>query len=148
MSQHDDADRLARALLSLVTRASLCFTRPRQDDLNEVEYHTLLILQAHTGMPLSAGEVARLINIPPQQLSRAIKALTDPNNPRISCIISPTDRRAVELRITKQGEMAIIVKQRTATKLITDRFARLSELDKDRLTESFTVINDVLKAHI
>src|SRR5947209_6653659 len=84
--------------LSVTTRRG----RRREDDLKELEFHTLAILQERGTMIV--GDIQRLLGVLPAQMSRVIRGLENRAEPLIACRINPHDKRKIDVQLTESGE--------------------------------------------
>ena len=100
-------DELAQRLFETITHICLSLPRPRRraNDLKEVEFLTLSILQEH--QPMIVGDIQRILGVLPAQMSRIIRALENRDRPLISCRINALDKRKIDVGLTAGGEKAL-----------------------------------------
>jgi len=127
-------DELAQDLFEVVTQVSLSAYRGRRRgvDLKEVEYLTLITLQAHGTMIV--GNIQRLLGVLPAQMSRIIRALENRNHPLITCSINTRDKRKIDVSLTPFGEQALFDYQSSRVRQIANCLQELSEEDQDDLS--------------
>ena len=82
---------IARELFELVTHITMAALRGRRrsEDLKELEFLTLTILQDQGTMIV--GDIQRLLGVLPAQMSRIIRALENGDKPLIACRINSSD---------------------------------------------------------
>ncbi len=108
MSGRDDAilmKQMADELLQMQTLAAATRSRSRKKgaaDLTETEFLTLDLLIKHKTM--TVGEIQKQIGILPAQMSRVVRSLEKRSDGAlIKCGINRTDKRKVDVRISKVG---------------------------------------------
>src|ERR1700730_11260891 len=107
----DTGDQLAlisRELFELVTHINMAALRGRRrpEDLKELEFLTLTILQEQGTMIV--GDIQRLLGVLPAQMSRIIRSLENRERPLIACRINPRDKRKIDVCLTASGEKGLL----------------------------------------
>src|SRR5947209_6600693 len=130
----DTGDQLAlisRELFELVTHVTMAALRGRRrsDDLKELEFLTLTILQEQGTMIV--GDIQRLLGVLPAQMSRIIRALEDGDKPLISCRINSTDKRKIDVCLTEFGEKILLEYQNVRVSRIGKLLSNLCEEDRE-----------------
>jgi DNA-binding MarR family transcriptional regulator len=96
---------MANELLQMQTLSAATRSRSRKKgaaDLTETEFLTLDLL-TKTAI-LTVGEIQRQIGVLPAQMSRVVRALEKrTGGPLIKCKINRTDKRKIDIEITKIG---------------------------------------------
>ncbi|HLN32285.1 MAG TPA: MarR family transcriptional regulator [Gemmataceae bacterium] len=123
----------ARDLFEVVTQLGLTTLRGRRrsGDLKEVEFLTLAILHEHGSMIV--GDIQRLLNVLPAQMSRIIRSLENRDRPLISCQINPRDKRKVDVCLTPVGEKALLDYQANKTDRLIQLLRDLPEETQEDL---------------
>jgi DNA-binding MarR family transcriptional regulator len=130
----DTGDRvalIARELFDLVTHITMSALRGRRrsEDLKELEFLTLSILQEQGTMIV--GDIQRLLGVLPAQMSRIIRALENGDKPLIACRINSTDKRKIDVCLTADGERILVEYQNVRVARIGKLLSDLSEEDQD-----------------
>jgi DNA-binding MarR family transcriptional regulator len=130
----DTSDRvalIARELFDLVTHITMSALRGRRrsEDLKELEFLTLSILQEQGTMIV--GDIQRLLGVLPAQMSRIIRALENGDKPLIACRINSTDKRKIDVCLTADGENTLVDYQNVRVARIGKLLSDLSEDDQD-----------------
>ncbi len=109
VSNHHDIillKEMAEELFQMQTLAAATRSRIRRKgaaDLTETEFLALDILTRHAS--LTVGEIQKQIGILPAQMSRVVRALEKrAEGGLIKCRINRTDKRRIDLEITKLGQ--------------------------------------------
>lgn len=109
--------RLARALERAVEHAL-----GQGAPVNAREYLLLRLLQSG---PLSPGDVARELNLPPANVSRAVRRLEE--RELIERSVDPTDQRRAVLRLTPEGEATVDFARERVSARLQELFGRPSD---------------------
>ncbi len=124
----------------------------REDDLDLTESEVLTLDLLTQTESLTVGELQKSIGVLPAQMSRTIRNLeSNLEKPLVRCSLNPTDKRKIDVSITKAGEKALAEYKRA--KLATtmgvlahlepdDRaeFMRLLRLIRQKLAETHAII--------
>jgi DNA-binding MarR family transcriptional regulator len=126
-------DEIAQDLFEVITR--LCLTVPRGrrkgDDLKEIEFYTLALLQERGTMIV--GDIQRLLGVLPAQMSRIIRSLETRPGPMIACRINPSDKRKIDVCLTEAGEKALAEYEAVRVRRIVELLHDLSDEDQGNL---------------
>jgi len=125
---------LAHRAFQLFTQLSLTLPLGRRrsaDEIKELEFLTLAILQHHRTMIV--GDIQRILGILPAQMSRIIRSLEDRSPPLISCQINSHDKRKVDVQLSPAGEQVLAEYLAPRVAAIAELLARLSEDERDSL---------------
>ena len=136
---------MAQDLFEVITR--LCLTVPRGrrkgDDLKEIEFYTLSLLQERGTMIV--GDIQRLLGVLPAQMSRIIRSLETRPGPLISCRINPNDKRKIDVRMTEAGEKALAAYETVRVIRIAELLQDLSEDDQGSLVHLLERVRGLLE---
>ena len=94
---------LAHRAFQFFTQLSLTLPLGRRregDEIKEMEFLTLAILQHHRTMIV--GDIQRILGILPAQMSRIIRSLEDHTPPLIACQINSHDKRKVDVQLRRR----------------------------------------------
>jgi DNA-binding MarR family transcriptional regulator len=132
-STGDRVEEIAHDLFEVVTQLCVAALRNRRraGDLKEVEFLTLSILQGRGTMIV--GDIQRLLDVLPAQMSRIIRSLENRERPLITCRINPRDKRKIDVCLTAAGEKALLDYQAVRVSRIAELLRRLTEEDQDEL---------------
>jgi DNA-binding MarR family transcriptional regulator len=132
-STGDRVEEIAHDLFEVVTQLDVAALRNRRraGDLKEVEFLTLSILQGRGTMIV--GDIQRLLDVLPAQMSRIIRALENRDRPLIACRINPRDKRKIDVCLTAAGEKALLDYQAVRVGRIAELLRHLSEEDQGDL---------------
>jgi DNA-binding MarR family transcriptional regulator len=135
---------IAQDLSEVVTR--LCLTAPRgrrrPDDLKDIEFLTLSLLQNRGTMIV--GDIQRLLGVLPAQMSRIIRSLENRRGPLISCRINPQDKRKIDVCMTDAGEKMLADYQAVRVHRIADLLRDLPDEDQDSLVRLLDKVRTLL----
>jgi MarR family transcriptional repressor of emrRAB len=136
---------MAHDLFEVITR--LCLTVPRGrrkgDDLKEIEFYTLTLLQERGTMIV--GDIQRVLGVLPAQMSRVIRSLETRAGPFITCRINPQDKRKIDVRMTEAGEKALVEYQAVRVRRIAELLGDLSEDDQSSLVHLLERVRGLLE---
>jgi DNA-binding MarR family transcriptional regulator len=140
----DTGDQLAlisRELFELVTHINMAALRGRRrpEDLKELEFLTLTILQEQGTMIV--GDIQRLLGVLPAQMSRIIRALENGKKPLISCAINSSDKRKIDVCLTEDGEKVLLEYQNVRVARIGKLLSDLCEEDQEDLLRVLEKLN-------
>jgi len=140
------ADRLSQEICNLLTQLALVAPRGRRrpGDLKETEYLTLALL--HERGTMIVGDIQRVLNVLPAQMSRIIRALENRDRPYISCRINPADKRKVDVLLTSEGERIFSAYRKNRLDRILDIIHELDEEDQEALANLLERILEVLRS--
>jgi DNA-binding MarR family transcriptional regulator len=129
----DRVEEMAQDLLEALTQVCLSTLRGRRraDDLKELEFLTLAILQAE--QPMIVGDIQRLLGVLPAQMSRIIRALEARDRPLISCHINSHDKRKIDVTMTAAGEKALCDYQGARVGRLAKRLRGLADDEQEDL---------------
>jgi DNA-binding MarR family transcriptional regulator len=135
---------MAHDLFEVITR--LCLTVPRGrrkgDDLKEIEFYTLSLLQERGTMIV--GDIQRVLGVLPAQMSRIIRSLETRPGPMISCRINPQDKRKIDVRMTEAGEKALMEYEAVRVRRIAELLQDLSDDDQAGLVHLLERVRGLL----
>lgn len=136
---------LALELFEVVTQICLSTLRGRRrsDDLKEVEFLTLSLLQANGTMIV--GDIQRVLGILPAQMSRIIRALENRDRPLIECRINPRDKRKIDVVLTSHGEKTLLDYQTARIGRIVDRLQSMPDEDQEDLIRVLNKLHVLLE---
>jgi DNA-binding MarR family transcriptional regulator len=142
------ADELAFDLFNLLTQVKLSTlrTRRRTDDLREIEYLTLAILQ--NAEPMIVGDIQRLLGVLPAQMSRIIRSLESRHEPLLSCHINSHDKRKINVTLTPAGARALAAFRTGRVSRLSARFDNLSEEDREDLARLIHKLTALLEGTV
>jgi DNA-binding MarR family transcriptional regulator len=137
-------DDIARELLGVVTHVFLAALRGRRraNDLKEVEFLTLSLLQAHGTMIV--GDIQRQLGVLPAQMSRIIRSLENRERPLISCHINSQDKRKIDVSLTGAGEQALANYQEARVGRLVELLRNLPDDDQEHLQRLLETLNRIL----
>ena len=140
----DRLEGIAEELFEVVTRLGLAVPRGRRrpDDLKEIEYLTLSILQDRDTMIV--GDIQRLLGVLPAQMSRIIRSLENRREPLITCRINPQDKRKIDVCLTEAGERVLQEYQGVRVRRIVELLHDLPEGDQENLTRLLDKVRALL----
>jgi DNA-binding MarR family transcriptional regulator len=140
----DQLAQISRELFELVTHVTMAALRGRRrsDDLKELEFLTLTILQEQGTMIV--GDIQRLLGVLPAQMSRIIRALEEGDKPLISCRINSTDKRKIDVCLTTFGEKTLMEYQSVRVTRIGKLLNNLCEEDQEDLLRVLEKLNGSL----
>ena len=140
----DRLEGIAEELFEVVTRLGLAVPRGRRrpDDLKEIEYLTLSILQDRDTMIV--GDIQRLLGVLPAQMSRIIRALEGRDRPYIACRINPRDKRKIDVCLTPAGQKALAGYRDASVSRIVEHLRHLPEEDREDLMRSLDKLTAIL----
>jgi DNA-binding MarR family transcriptional regulator len=126
-------EEIALDLFAVVTRLYLVAPRPRRrgQGLKEVEFLTLALL--HERGSMIVGDLQRLLDILPAQMSRVIRSLEDRPKPLVACSINPRDKRKIDVCLTDGGVRALQDFQAVRLQRIMELLHDLPEQDQESL---------------
>jgi DNA-binding MarR family transcriptional regulator len=126
-------EEIAHDLFDVITHLWLATPRPRRrsNGLKEIEFLTLAVL--HERGTMIVGDIQRLLNVLPAQMSRVIRALENRPRPLITCRINPQDKRKIDVCMTDFGNQALQDYQSARLQRIVELLQDLPEEDKDHL---------------
>jgi DNA-binding MarR family transcriptional regulator len=135
----------ARDLFEVVTQLGLTALRGRRrsGDLKEVEFLALAILHEHGTMIV--GDIQRLLNVLPAQMSRIIRSLENRDRPLISCQINSRDKRKVDVVLTPAGEKALEEYQSSKTDRLIQLLRDLPEDEQEDLNRLIDKLHGLLE---
>jgi DNA-binding MarR family transcriptional regulator len=135
---------IAEDLFEVVTRLCLVVPRGRRqpDDLKEVEFLTLSILQGRGTMIV--GDIQRLLGVLPAQMSRIIRSLEARKAPLIACRINPHDKRKIDVCLTDPGEKVLLEYQAVRVRHIVELLHDLSDEDQESLVRLLDKVRGLL----
>jgi DNA-binding MarR family transcriptional regulator len=138
-------EELALELFEVVTQICLSTLRGRRrtDDLKEVEFLTLSLLQANGTMIV--GDIQRVLGILPAQMSRIIRALENRERPLIQCRINPRDKRKIDVALTGHGEKMLLDYQSARIGRIVERLQNLPDEDQEDLIRALNKLHGLLE---
>ena len=138
-------DEIAQDLFEVVTR--VCLTAPRgrrrSEELKEIEYHTLSILQGRGTMIV--GDIQRLLGVLPAQMSRIIRSLENRPLPLIACRINPQDKRKIDVHMTEAGDKALQEYRAVRVRRIAEVLQDLSEGEQENLVHLLDRVRGLLE---
>lgn len=128
------ADDMALEVFDLLTHFGMIVPhgRRRPDELKQIEYLTLAILQDRGTMIV--GDIQRLLGVLPAQMSRIIRSLESREPSLIACQINLQDKRKVDVCLAAAGEKALQDYQSTHVGRIADSLRELPEEHLDALS--------------
>jgi DNA-binding MarR family transcriptional regulator len=140
----DQIGSIARELFELVTHITMAALRGRRrsEDLKELEFLTLTILQEQGTMIV--GDIQRLLGVLPAQMSRIIRALENGEKPLIACRINTSDKRKIDVCLTEFGEKSLLEYQNVRVARIGKLLSNLCEEDQDDLLRVLEKLNGTL----
>jgi DNA-binding MarR family transcriptional regulator len=140
-----DTTALAGELFESLTRLRLLAQgrRRRAGDLTELEFLTLSLL--HAQQPRVVGDLLRLLEVSPTQMSRILRALEGRERPLIRCHINPQDKRKVNVTLTLAGERALAEYRANCLTRLTERLRQLSEEEQEELLRLAHKLLDALE---
>jgi len=119
------------AMAKLSWRQRLATRKQGEAELTESQFLTLDTLYGAKGEPLSVGDIQRTIHVVPAQMSRIIRSLeSDFDAPLIRCELNQTDKRKIDVRLTKEGRSAYEEFRQSRLGKTIDLLAGLSEQDR------------------
>jgi len=125
-------EEIGQDLYEVITHLRLGAPRRRRaGDLKEIEYLSLALLQNHRTMIV--GDMQRLLEVLPAQMSRVIRSLEARQWPLIECRINPQDKRKIDVVLTEAGEKALLEYQEVRVRRIAEMLRSLSEEDQESL---------------
>jgi DNA-binding MarR family transcriptional regulator len=135
---------IAEELFEVVTHLGLATSRSRRrtEDLKEVEFLTLAILQ-NRGTAI-VGDLQRLLGVLPAQMSRIIRGLENRPMPLIACRINRRDKRKVDVCLTEYGAKAFREYQAVRVRRIVELLRDLPEEDQEELTALLDKVRGLL----
>lgn len=135
---------VAHELFEVVTHICLSTLRGRRraNDLKEIEYLTLSLLESHGTMIV--GDIQRLLGVLPAQMSRVIRSLENRERPLIQCRINPRDKRKIDVCLTAHGEKTLLEYQDSRVGRIVQRLHSVSEEDQEEMTRVLHKIRGLL----
>jgi DNA-binding MarR family transcriptional regulator len=135
---------IARELFELVTHITMAALRGRRrsEDLKELEFLTLTILQDQGTMIV--GDIQRLLGVLPAQMSRIIRALENGDKPLIACRINSSDKRKIDVCLTEFGEKTLLEYQNVRVARIGKLLSNLCEEDQEDLLRVLEKLNGSL----
>jgi len=138
-------EEIAQDLFEVVTQICLSTLRGRRrgGSLKEVEFLTLSILQARGTMIV--GDIQRLLEVLPAQMSRIIRSLENRERPLISCRINSRDKRKIDVCLTPPGEKALLEYQGTRIGRIVELLSNLPDEEHDELVRLLDKLNGLLE---
>ncbi|HYT93172.1 MAG TPA: MarR family transcriptional regulator [Gemmataceae bacterium] len=138
-------EEIAQDLFEVVTQICLSTLRGRRrgGSLKEVEFLTLSILQARGTMIV--GDIQRLLEVLPAQMSRIIRSLENRERPLISCRINSRDKRKIDVCLTPSGEKALLEYQGTRIGRIVELLSNLPDEEHDELVRLLDKLNGLLE---
>lgn len=135
---------IAQDLFEVVTR--LCMTIPRgrrrSEDLKEIEYLTLSLLEDRGTMIV--GDIQRLLGVLPAQMSRIIRSLENRQGPLIACRINPQDKRKIDVNLTEDGEKILLEYQGVRIRKLVELLQDLADEDQENLTRLLEKVRALL----
>jgi DNA-binding MarR family transcriptional regulator len=136
---------IAHELFEVVTQICLSTLRGRRrlGELKEVEFLTLVILQANGTMIV--GDIQRLLGVLPAQMSRVIRALENRERPLIQCRINPRDKRKIDVCLTAHGEKTLLDYQGTRIGRIVELLKNLSDEDQEDMIRALNKLHGLLE---
>jgi DNA-binding MarR family transcriptional regulator len=140
----DQLGLIARELFDLVTHITMAALRGRRrsEDLKELEFLTLTILQEQGTMIV--GDIQRLLGVLPAQMSRIIRALENGDKPLIACRINSSDKRKIDVCLTDLGEKTLLEYQNVRVSRIGKLLSNLSADDQEDLLRVLDKLNSSL----
>jgi DNA-binding MarR family transcriptional regulator len=140
------ADRLSQEICDLVTELSLVTPRGRRrpGDLKETEYLTLALL--HERGTMIVGDIQRVLNVLPAQMSRIVRSLESRDRPYIACRINPTDKRKVDVLLTNDGQKIFSDYRKHRVERILDIIRELDDDDQETLATLLERIREVMRS--
>jgi DNA-binding MarR family transcriptional regulator len=137
-------EHVAHELFEVVTHVCLSTLRGRRraNDLKEIEFLTLSLLQSHGTMIV--GDIQRLLGVLPAQMSRVIRSLENRDRPLIQCRINPRDKRKIDVCLTAHGEKTLLEYQDSRVERIVQRLRNVSEEDQEEMTRVLHKIRGLL----
>lgn len=139
------AEDIAHELFQVVTQICLSTLRGRRraDDLKEIEFLTLSILQANGTMIV--GEIQRILGILPAQMSRIIRSLETREKALIQCQINPRDKRKIDVCLSSHGEKALFEYQGLRVSRLVNRLGQLADDDQEDLIRVLNKLHGILE---
>jgi DNA-binding MarR family transcriptional regulator len=140
----DQLELIARELFELVTHITMAALRGRRrtEDLKELEFLTLTILQEQGTMIV--GDIQRMLGVLPAQMSRIIRALENGDKPLIACRINTSDKRKIDVCLTELGEKTLLEYQNVRVARIGKLLSNLSAEDQEDLLRVLDKLNSSL----
>jgi DNA-binding MarR family transcriptional regulator len=140
----DQVALIARELFELVTHITMSALRGRRrsEDLKELEFLTLTILQEQGTMIV--GDIQRLLGVLPAQMSRIIRALENGEKPLIACRINSSDKRKIDVCLTEYGEKILLEYQTVRVARIGKLLSNLCEEDQEDLLRVLEKLNGLM----
>lgn len=135
---------IAEDLFEVITRLCLAVPRGRRrpEDLKEIEFLTLSILNDRGTMIV--GDIQRLLNVLPAQMSRIIRSLENRRDPLIGCRINPQDKRKIDVCLTDAGERVLLEYRSVRVRRLAELLRDLSDDDQDTLVRLLEKIRAVV----
>jgi len=113
-----------------------------EHELSETEFLALDIL-AKADRPYTVGEIQREIGILPAQMSRVIRSLeTKAAKPLVSCKINLTDKRKVDVELTREGMDAYQTYRQIKLGAIQEMLEKLNEHDRNEFIRILRLIRE------
>lgn len=136
---------MAHDLFEVITRLCLSVPRGRRkgDDLKEIEFYTLSLLQERGTMIV--GDIQRVLGVLPAQMSRIIRSLETRAGPLITCRINSNDKRKIDVRMTEAGEKALAEYEAVRVRRISELLGDLSEDDQGSLVHLLERVRGLLE---
>ena len=113
------------------------------DDLKEIEFYTLSLLQERGTMIV--GDIQRVLGVLPAQMSRIIRSLETRAGPLITCRINTNDKRKIDVRMTEAGEKALAEYEAVRVRRISELLGDLSEDDQASLVHLLERVRGLLE---
>jgi DNA-binding MarR family transcriptional regulator len=135
---------ISRELFELVTHITMSALRGRRrsEDLKELEFLTLSILQDQGTMIV--GDIQRLLGVLPAQMSRIIRSLENGEKPLIACRINASDKRKIDVCLTDFGEKILMEYQSVRVARIGKLLSNLSDEDQEDLLRVLEKLNSTM----
>jgi DNA-binding MarR family transcriptional regulator len=135
---------ISRELFELVTHITMSALRGRRrsEDLKELEFLTLSILQDQGTMIV--GDIQRLLGVLPAQMSRIIRSLENGEKPLIACRINASDKRKIDVCLTDFGEKTLVEYQSIRVARIGKLLSNLSEEEQEDLLRVLEKLNSTM----
>jgi DNA-binding MarR family transcriptional regulator len=138
-------EQVAQELFDVVTQ--LCLVAPRgrrrPNDLKEVEYLTLALLQDRESM--NVGDMQRLLGVLPAQMSRIIRSLENRSASLVACRINPRDKRKIDVCLTETGRKAFLDYQSARVHRLVELLRDMNEDDQADVTQSLDKVRGLLE---